>query len=700
MKQDDENKTKDINGEPTLLKAFGSTGTEIYAGYLDEEYLKELTGSDRAKIFDRMRRGDAIIRMITQAVRLPIKGADWQIVELGESTPEGLQQKEFLEYVIFEEMEQSFTKLMGEILSFFDFGYSLFEIVNKVVVDSKVGPHVGIKKIAFRSPKTIERWIIEDGELQFVEQQVDGDSANDGPNVRYLDARFLAHFCPDQEGDDYEGLAALRSCYGAWKRKNLFLKLLAAGIEKYAIPTPIATVPAGEENSKERQTLEKILKCYSSNQSNYIMTPEGYKIDLISGNFDSQKVRAAINEENQEMVNSVLASFLLLGQNGAGSLALSDNLSGFFGTALKSYADHISEVFNEKILKKIVAQNFPNQELVCSLQAGNLLDNANASYAGLMSTLAGSGLVKPDKTLEAHLREKFSLPPIDEDTREETPLTPAFKFSERTNKKAAKMQDILDRTQREYSKTFEKYLGQYADELIKKLVAKSKLKGDKRYSKITEVYKPVPQAYINELKDIAAKETMASLNTFPEYKEELKFSEYDNMPKSIKSKLLNRITMQAQSQFHDIEKMIMLDYLGIIDQTDSPSEIEFKLKNTKSDALTASILQTGAAVLSAETVTTATLDTISESEMVESWTFIAEVDEATTDICRALNDRTFEDGDPDIMKYRPPLHFNCRSVLIPNKKTFKDNPPIDQDPLVLSKSALDSKQLGEKKCCG
>ena len=45
--------------------------------------------------------------------------------------------------------------------------------------------------------------------------------------------------------------------------------------------------------------------------------------------------------------------------------------------------------------------------------------------------------------------------------------------------------------------------------------------------------------------------------------------------------------------------------------------------------------------------------------------FSAIIDDRTTDICLALDGQVFEYGDPDIARFTPPLHYECRSQFIP-----------------------------------
>jgi len=71
--------TERVRGVEVKVVEIGTPGTEIYAGYLSEEYLKELTGKDWADKVDMMRRSDANVRMVLNAIKLPLKSSPWTI---------------------------------------------------------------------------------------------------------------------------------------------------------------------------------------------------------------------------------------------------------------------------------------------------------------------------------------------------------------------------------------------------------------------------------------------------------------------------------------------------------------------------------------------------------------------------------------------------------------------------------------------
>ena len=243
-----------VNDVAVQAFGVGTAGTEIYGGYIQEEPLQDLQGKRGAEQYNVMRRSDGNIAMILRAIKLPIRSAQWMVAPTDDS-PEAKKQSELFSHILFNDLGKPWTRFTGESLTFVDFGYSLFEKTFKPVVNHpKFGSYVGLKSLGFRGQRTIERWIVDqNGNLLAIEQQSQGDTGR----LVDIDSEYMIHFCPDQEGDNFEGISFLRACYGSWFRKNLYLKLLAAGIEKYAIPVPVLTIPSGKENSVEYENALK-----------------------------------------------------------------------------------------------------------------------------------------------------------------------------------------------------------------------------------------------------------------------------------------------------------------------------------------------------------------------------------------------------------------------------------------------------------
>lgn len=78
---------------------------------------------------------------------------------------------------------------------------------------------------------------------------------------------------------------------------------------------------------------------------------------------------------------------------------------------------------------------------------------------------------------------------------------------------------------------------------------------------------------------------------------------------------------------------------------------------------------------STEVMNRARLEEFQESGVVEAYQYSAILDDRTTDVCMALHGKIFKAGEEPI----PPLHFNCRSLLIPITKfeTYKPDTHVE-----------------------
>jgi len=211
--------------QPVLVlqsMAQGSSGIDLQDGQFQEEYLRELTNTERADEFDKMRRGDAKVSMLISAVQNPIRSASWEW-QPGDDDKDSRRQADLLEEIFFRQMATSWKQFLTEALSCIIYGHAIFEKTHKVVENHpEFGTFNSIACLGWRSPRTIERFNVDPktGALTGIEQLAFGDLER----AVTMDAKFLNVITLNQEGDNYEGIAMLRPSYGAWKRKLLYLK--------------------------------------------------------------------------------------------------------------------------------------------------------------------------------------------------------------------------------------------------------------------------------------------------------------------------------------------------------------------------------------------------------------------------------------------------------------------------------------------
>lgn len=400
----------------------GSSGTEYYAGYTQEEHIDALKGSERAKRFDEMRRSDYQVKMLLSATKNPIRGAAAEI-EAASDDPEHQAHKALCEKILFEDID--FCKFVNEALTMEEFGHAVFEKTHKIFIDTPVendegetilNSYVGLKKLGWISPKTIETWNFnrETKELESVWQQSFGDLAVD----YFHPVRHLMIMSIESEGDNYEGISLLRPCYGNYFRKKTYFKQNAAAIEK-SMPLPTAEIPSGQETTKEFTNLVKVLKAFTSHQQNYLTYPAGWNVQLNNGTaYDPSKLEVSIDKEDIRMSKAFLANFLELGLSGTGAFALSNDLSDFFLSGLKYLAGIIEKEVN-KLIKELVILNFGPQAKYPKFKFSGIDDKAGEELARIIDMMSKDKIIVPDDDLEDHLRKRLGLPKRSENGKRE-----------------------------------------------------------------------------------------------------------------------------------------------------------------------------------------------------------------------------------------------------------------------------------------
>lgn len=722
-----EEKSNDSNafdsGAKINLKPVGTSGSEIFAGYFSEEYLQKLRGRAGAKVFDEIRRSESQVAMLLNAVMNPIKAGVWEFEASNEVT-DGEKHKEFIEYNAKEMID--WETYLHEALTFLIFGYSIFEVINNVVYNHpKFGTFNGLKALAFRSQKTIEKWTVdnETGDLKFVTQWVNGDLAS-GRNSTLLQmpAEHLLVITMQKEGDNYEGISALRPMYGAWFRKNLYLKIAAIGMEKNAIGTPIGTIPKGKQDNAQLESFKEVLGNFTGNESAFLMKPEGWDIEVIKNDFDPAKVKELIVMENTEMINSLVANFLALGTSGGGgSFALGTDLSDFFLTGIQNYANLIAGIWNRKLIPNLIKLNFGPQLAYPKLKATGINDKAGKELAEIVTALLEKKGITADDKLESFLRKSYNLPAQDSSTsrqqQPEAPKTFAPQLSETRLQLAESYRKQWNNDKEQVKEVMQVELNKILDDLKNQIARGYKQASPANRVSVALNIQAKSLNYKNALQEVLAKVASNALASAkketPKAKNVILFEMklaaprdgyFDSLPPAIKKLIRAQADLISSTQANDLDKIVSFQYQSSQASTENLDQILTDISEAAAPTIEGSTgkgmsLDAAAGNAVSSTINQTRLEWFFEPEVldtIESFTFVNE--DPISEICQELSGKTWAVGDPDLDRYSPPLHHNCKSRIEPNEKGAKNNPEIETGGTSVSQKALNSITLHECNC--
>jgi phage gp29-like protein len=393
-------------GQPYTAAELGVSGTPIFGGFLRElgEYNPELQGFDAYRVYERMRRGDGQVAATLQAIKLPIRSAEWTVQEPKDASPIEKEATEFVRSCFFEELD--FDSIIRNALLMLDFGAAVHE--NIWYLD---GQSVRIRKLAPRLPLTFYRWLCapDSSDLASLEQLGYG---GDVYKTTQIPVDKMALFTFNQEGDNFTGMSLLRPMYQHWYIKSNLYKIEAISAERNGMGVPIVTMGAAAKQEDRTAATDWVTGVATNQSTGLVLPPEWtFEIKGVQGMIhDAQK---AIAHHNDQISMCGLAQFMNLGQGEkGGSRALGTTMSDFFYLGLQAAANHIGRVTSLQTIKPLVDLNFPGVVNYPKLKPQQILSIKLESVVDALSKLGSPGvdMVRDDDELEAYLRDRMGLP--------------------------------------------------------------------------------------------------------------------------------------------------------------------------------------------------------------------------------------------------------------------------------------------------
>jgi hypothetical protein len=367
-------------------------GDSGFGGYLAEEPVARLSGRVWNRIVREMTVGSPIIKGMLFAVEMLIRRAEWVVVPAeGEEKSSAAQEAVDFVNSCRQDMRIPWEDTLAQILSFLPYGYALFEIVYKRRLGDEGTPwstsddgQLGWDFWGPRAQDTIERWIFDpDGQVSAFVQQ----APTMGAPVEIPLSRCL-HFRAGGYRGSPEGESVLRAAYPDWIAITKLQTIESVGIERNLAGVPVAGIPSKYMTSSasvEEKELFKAVKAMVTslkrNDQTGIVFPLEYdqngnlkfKLELMTtGGERPADTGVVISRRSSQMTMAMLADFLMLGHQGTGSYALSQDKTRLFTTAISAWLDLIANVIQDQAIVPLMRINAIDPEIRPRLIPGSL----------------------------------------------------------------------------------------------------------------------------------------------------------------------------------------------------------------------------------------------------------------------------------------------------------------------------------------
>ena len=412
----------------------GRIGQRRWGGIFYEEFLRELRGRKGVEAYHEMAENDDMVGAILFSIEMLVRHADWT-VEPGGSTGKDREAAEFVESCM-DDMQDTWTDTISEILSFITYGWSLHEIVYKRRCGRTRDPRtrskftdglIGWQKLPIRAQDTLYEWVYDDFD------NLIGMTQQPPPSYDLLTIPMekALLFRTKSRKDNPEGRSVLRNAYHSWYFKRRIQELEGIGIERDLAGLPVIYGPPDTDLWSDKnpemaalyQTLKTIVRSIRRDQSEGVVMRDGFKLELLTTGGKRQfDTNAIINRYDSRIAMTVLADFILLGHQQVGSFALSSDKTELFAMAIGAYLDIICEVFNNKGIPALIDMNgdhFKGITEYPKLTHGDIEDRNIVEAATYMKDMVSMGIIVPDDSLEDFARRIGHMPERIEEKRGE-----------------------------------------------------------------------------------------------------------------------------------------------------------------------------------------------------------------------------------------------------------------------------------------
>lgn len=411
------------------FREYGKTGLFRFdTGWIYEEFLRELQGRKGIEVYKEMAENDDIIGAILFATEMLMRQSKWSIQEAGTEQAD-LDAAEFVR-TCMDDMEETWSDFISEVLSFLTYGWSYHEIVYKRRMGRSRNPEtnskytdglIGWRKLPIRSQDTLWEWKYDEKDNLIGLVQC----APPRYEQVFIPIEKALHFKTKSRKGNPEGRSVLRNCYRNWYFKRRIQEIEGIGIERDLAGLPVLEAPDGvdiwsDECKEELAKAERIVRSVRRDEREGIVLGNGWKFTLTSTGgrrqFDTNQI---IERYDTRMAMTVLADFVLLGHQAVGSFALSSDKTELFGVALGAFLDLICEVFNNQAIPRLIdinGEHFAGITDYPILTHGDIETQDLSQLGEFVSKMVGIGAITPDESMEDYLRLAADLPERDPET--------------------------------------------------------------------------------------------------------------------------------------------------------------------------------------------------------------------------------------------------------------------------------------------
>jgi len=396
----------------------GKTGLREQGGQIFEEFLRELDTPRKYHLYKEMYENSSPVFSSVSAIQRLARQVIWR-TEAADKSPQAKKDAEFLKSNMDDMSESWIDYVDGALQGMIINGWNGNEIVykrrqGKFPGEDEEGKQlpksqfkdklIGWRKIPIRHPETLWKWEFDDhGGVKGMHQQVLFQSGGQA----FIPIEKLVLFRTTTFKGNPEGFSALRPAYPSWVFYKNIQKILGIGIERDLTGLPVMWVDPAlmEPNAKPefkaalKQAIQIVRKTKRDEQEGLVLPSvfdengnQLVKFELVTTGGKRQfSMVEVLKFYRQEIYNTFMASFLILGEDKSGSFSLSSNMTKLFAMAVGGFLDIFTEVMNRFAVPRLFEINGFQRELLPRIEHGDIETREASSVVEALTKMALAG---------------------------------------------------------------------------------------------------------------------------------------------------------------------------------------------------------------------------------------------------------------------------------------------------------------------
>lgn len=413
----------------------GTRGTEVYGGFVVErERDPSLIGQQRYQTYSDLAVNTSVVAAgVRYFINLVAKPA-WKVIPANDTDkgPSDASKKaaEFVEKALFDSLDTPWSRIVRRSVSYVFYGFGISEWTAKVLEDGQLG----FKSLNQRPQHTVERWNVDDkGNVLGLWQNSYAQGATD----IYIPRKKTVYLVDDALTDSPEGLGIFRHLVEPHKRLVKYLQLEGRGFERDLNGIPVGRVPyaalaqavsKGIFTQAQADSFKSALETFVSMEAKGTATGlvldsqpfeslgdngrsvssiQQWGIELLKGGSTAfTPMAASIERTNKEMARILGTEGLMLGGDGAGSLALSKDKSLALLLRANSALTDMRDGMSRDLIDSLWLLNAFDNNLKPKLGSEEIQHKDAEAIAKVIKDMATAGAkISPDDPIVSDVRD-------------------------------------------------------------------------------------------------------------------------------------------------------------------------------------------------------------------------------------------------------------------------------------------------------